>query len=415
MLGIDDMSTCMGDQLDKAFKDAVLLHPQEARSHFELVDPGVWRVDVSGRLSMLGKEWIGPYPFCIDGSEYDAYGLKSRIIASQQLFLSDIGVSVSASGLPKAWKMFIAVTIFFLLIVAMLAIMVLCHNSDVRSDEDVAKNSVDTILDDLHVRAEKRIVESKPSSLTQPSGNVTVHDSAKYGKSIKELARMAFRASRWDEGIRLVDQLTEAEADAELRYYIGVCYKEGFSVEHDYAEAFFWFKSAAELGNVAAQYELGLVYEKGNGVSRNFNDALRWYRIAAQRGNAMANLSIGLMYDEGKGVARNHTEAAQWYRKASNLGNAHSAYLLGNLYAKGLGVPQSFSIAAELYKKAASAGHAQAGFILGGFYEKGLGVSKSDSEASYWYKKSGELGNSAAMSSWQRLNGSDKMWVHPRK
>lgn len=415
MLGIDDMSTCMGDQLDKAFRDAVLLHPKEAKSHFELVDPGVWRVDVSGRLFMLGEEWIGPFPFCIDGDEYEAYGLKSRIITSQQLFLGDIGVPVPASGLPKAWKMFIAVSVFFLLIVVTLAIMVFCNNNDVGSEENVAKSSADPILDDLCARVEKHRVENKSSRLTQPAVNAAFHNSAQYGKSVKERARVAFRASRWDEGIRLVDQLTEEEADAELRYYIGVCYKEGFSVDHDYAEAFYWFKSAAELGNAAAQYELGLAYEKGNGVSRNFNDALRWYRIAAQRGNAMADLSIGLMYDEGKGVARNHTEAARWYRNASNLGNAHSAYLLGNLYAKGLGVPQSFSIAAELYKKAASAGHAQAGFLLGRFYENGQGVNKNNSEACYWYKKSGELGNSAALSAWQRLNGSKNMWLHPGK
>ena len=78
--------------IDDQFKEAIQRHPQEARSHFEVVDPGVWRVDESGRISGLGEEWMGPFRFVINGACYDAFGLRSRVVESQKTFLRDVGV-----------------------------------------------------------------------------------------------------------------------------------------------------------------------------------------------------------------------------------------------------------------------------------------------------------------------------------
>ena len=74
------------------FAKAVAEHPREARSHFDIVDPSVWRFEVKGQLGILGNDWVGPFPFEIEGIEYEAYGLKNRIAGSQRLFLSDLGI-----------------------------------------------------------------------------------------------------------------------------------------------------------------------------------------------------------------------------------------------------------------------------------------------------------------------------------
>ena len=43
-------------------------------------------------MGILGNDWVGPFPFEIEGIEYEAYGLKNRIAGSQRLFLSDLGI-----------------------------------------------------------------------------------------------------------------------------------------------------------------------------------------------------------------------------------------------------------------------------------------------------------------------------------
>ncbi len=406
-------------RIDDVFREAVRNHPKEAKSHFEIVDPGVWRYDVAGRLSGLGKEWVGPYQYRDDGVEYDAYGLRTGILASQMMFLEDLGIVAHPKGFSKPTKIVVSSVIGICVLVA-ISLYYLHGDEDNNKygrseEEDAWRAHADKVLKELHAKSEHHRTETfavrsqSASAISPPKPQIPK------APSIKERARAAFRASRWAEAIDLVDQLTEEEADAELRYYIGLCYKEGHAIEHDYAEAFRWFKSSAEMGNTAAQYELGQAYEKGNGVAVDFGQALKWYDEAARLGNAMATLSLGLMYEEGRGVVQNPAEAAEWYRKASDLGNAHAGYLLGLLYYDGRGVPQSYSSAAELYRKAGSAGHAHAGFLLGKMYETGTGINQSTSEALYWYKKAGELGHSEALSEWQRLSNTDKMWLHPKK
>ncbi len=408
-------------QIDSEFRNAVNSHPQRAKSHFEFVDPGVWRYDVAGRLGGLGKEWVGPFPFHIAGVKYEAYGLRSGILASQMLFLDDLGIVVQPPGFSKATKVIVSSGIGIGICMLVAISLYLYHgngrhNSTRGSEEGRAwRDHADKVLNELYATSEQR--KTKTVAVRSKSVSENLLPKLKIAKqlSIKERARAAFHASRWTAAIDLVEQLSEEEYDAELRYYIGICYKEGYELEHDYAEAFKWFKSAAEWGNTAAKYELGNAYEKGNGVKIDFGLALKWYGVAARAGNAMANLSLGLMYDEGRGVVQNPTKAAEWYRKASDLGNAHAGYLLGLLYYEGRGVQQSYSSAADLYRKAGSAGHAHAGFLLGKMYENGTGINQSTSEAIYWYKKAGELGHTEARSEWQRLSNTDKMWLHPKK
>ena len=43
-------------------------------------------------MGILGNDWVGPFPFEIEGIEYEVYGLKNRIAGSQRLFLSDLGI-----------------------------------------------------------------------------------------------------------------------------------------------------------------------------------------------------------------------------------------------------------------------------------------------------------------------------------
>lgn len=83
--------------LDGIFAEQVRLHPDEARSHFEIVDPDVWRVVEAGNAYLVlndGSDWRGPFSFSVGGIRYEAYAHRNRCAESQRLFLEDWGVEV---------------------------------------------------------------------------------------------------------------------------------------------------------------------------------------------------------------------------------------------------------------------------------------------------------------------------------
>jgi len=403
--------------LNDVFCEQIRLKPCEARSHFEVVDPGVWRIDRAGMLVGLGDDWAGPFCLRLDGVDYEAYGLKARLATSQRQFLEDVGISFDG-GMEVA--KLLRMGVIAVVVLAVVGVLVFMLFRPHQPSSAAAKQSDESGVDELFARAEARRVKNH---LPGNSSKVVTLDELKTmatkrnvgTASLKERARAAFQAGKWAEAIPLVDQLTEETVDADLMYYIGIAYKEGYAVEHDFPEALYWFRKSADGGHAGSQYEMGLANERGNGVQKNEAEAARWYRIAADRGNAPANLSLGILYEEGRGVVRSDSEAANLYRRGNDLGNAHAGYLLGKLYEEGRGVPLSLSKAAEYYRKAGTAGHALSGYLLGKMYEEGRGIQKDAGEALYWYEKAGKLGNSAAMSAWQRLRGTDKRWLHPEK
>ena len=222
----------MGKEIDEIFRKAVMDHPKMAKSHFEMVDPGVWRFDVSGRLSGLGDEWIGPYQFCEGGVDYEAYGLRKGIFASQTVFLADLGISVPERGLSGLVKVVsVAIGACLLVAVSVWFYDVADAQSESKTKHEpsesqcVESECTDAAINEMFEKLKKRNLEK--AARDKRSDSVGQPPPATVGKSIKERARDAFHASRWDEAINLVDQLSEKEADAELRYYIGICYKEG--------------------------------------------------------------------------------------------------------------------------------------------------------------------------------------------
>ena len=54
-------------------------------------------------------------------------------------------------------------------------------------------------------------------------------------------------------------------------------YANGYGMSQDYAEAFRWFRQAAEQGNAKAQYNLGLMYANGHGVHQDFHLSKEWF------------------------------------------------------------------------------------------------------------------------------------------
>ena len=112
----------------------------------------------------------------------------------------------------------------------------------------------------------------------------------------------------------------------------------------EYAEAFEYFRRAAEQHNAEAQYELGSLYWLDNGeegtlrsshrVRQDYKEALKWYMKAAAQGYVDAQLNLGVMYARGYGVPKDQLEAAKWYRLAAEEGNVLAKEFLQELERK---------------------------------------------------------------------------------
>ena len=87
------------------------------------------------------------------------------------------------------------------------------------------------------------------------------------------------------------------------------------------AEAFVWYRKAAEQGHMDAQCDLGYCYINGKGVSKDEVEAMKWYRKAAEQGRADVQYWLGHCYANGQGVPKDEKEAVKWYQKAAEEGH----------------------------------------------------------------------------------------------
>ena len=193
------------------------------------------------------------------------------------------------------------------------------------------------------------------------------------------------------EAFRWYKKAAEQEF-AAAQYNLGWCYDNGYGTEASKSEAFRWYKKAAEQGNAHAQYELGVRYTDGVSIKVNKAEAFRWYKAAAKQGYAIAQFSLGVCYDNGRGTTVNKLEAFRWYKKAAEQGYAAAQFNLGVCYANGQGTTVNKVEAFRWYKAAAEQGYAAAQFNLGVCYANGQGTTVNKAEAFRWYKAAAEQG-----------------------
>lgn len=101
----------------------------------------------------------------------------------------------------------------------------------------------------------------------------------------------------------------------------------------DYTEAFKWFISSAEQGNLEAQYLTGVMYMQGQGTEKSVSKAMRFFSRAAEGGYADAQYVVGQSYYKGLGIRPNRSEAEKWLGKAADNGHQAAKELLQELTA----------------------------------------------------------------------------------
>ena len=149
--------------------------------------------------------------------------------------------------------------------------------------------------------------------------------------------------------------------------------------QSDYDRAEWWYRHAAESGEVEAAVELGRFLDRQG----NTAEAEHWYRQAAEEGHVLAGQYLGvLLLQRGE-----EAEAEQLFRRAAEAGSSDSAFNLGQMLSA-----RDEQEAEQWFRQAANAGDSDAAFILGV-----RSVRRGDeAEAEQWYRQAAEAGDAKA-------------------
>lgn len=147
--------------------------------------------------------------------------------------------------------------------------------------------------------------------------------------------------------------------EAAAQFALAARYASGDGVEQDWAEAFKWFKLAAEQGMPTAQHNLAVMYERSRGTDQDLEQAAAWYEKAAEQGYPPSQFNLAVAYARGWGVQPDAAKAVTWFeRAAERIPQANLA--LAEIFENGVGVGRDLMRARGYYQLAATAGDQRA-------------------------------------------------------
>ena len=198
-------------------------------------------------------------------------------------------------------------------------------------------------------------------------------------------------------------------------YYIG---EDG--IDQSYAEAFKWYRRAAELGYNMAKIKMTLMLYRGLGTKQDLPQAFKnfseisWTQenfghFSPFRFNSVARYYAAKMSEADEVCSEDSAETFERYKVAAGLERIQSyesarnipkaIYKVADAYFMGIGVRQNFDKALKFYEKTFTKGdgrtpyHREAIKKVMWMYEFGEGIPQDKEKAAEWRKK---------------LNGSDE-------
>ena len=200
----------------------------------------------------------------------------------------------------------------------------------------------------------------------------------------------------------LFDQMAYAEAfdyyrkaaekeDGHAYYRLGILYKKGWGVTASETKAVEYFQKAADKQNPDGEYELACHYFG----QHDYEKTLTYAEKSAAQNYADAACLLGHLYEQGKGVEVDLTKALEWYEKAAPQNNeAKLNVAIFYLHAKG--TESNYDKAFQLFEELAQKGMVSSYNNLGYMYDNGLGTEKNEEEAYHWYRKGAEANDRVA-------------------
>ena len=206
-------------------------------------------------------------------------------------------------------------------------------------------------------------------------------------------------APEWQVPVANMDagEAAPAERVVQQDLLLAGNYLVGKGVEKDPAQAAYWFRKAADLGDPGAQNELGYLYTWGMGVGRDEAQAFRWFARAAGSGYPPAKLNLAVMYLKGVGVAQDAEMGRQLLTELAGKGNGRAENYLGIMYFIGYGVTEDRAAAEEWFRKAAQAKNPEGEYQMGALYFDTEGHERDYGKAAEYLRRSARAGYVPAM------------------
>lgn len=210
---------------------------------------------------------------------------------------------------------------------------------------------------------------------------------------------------RWKEQDRLRGE-AERKEDLRRRKRLGNEYLRGIGGKQDYVEAYYWYRTAADMGDVESKFLLGLIFaEGGYGLALDSVKATKWFLAAAMDGNAEAQLNVAFRYSSDWLTEEYMSNLAEYcdiepsnmwpsdknpndgrcleFHKIKGGGTKEDQYRLWNRKLRGDLEPDD-KIAADWLRRAADQDLAQAQMALARAYADGKGVPQRWEESYFW-------------------------------
>ena len=184
---------------------------------------------------------------------------------------------------------------------------------------------------------------------------------------------------------------------AEAQYFLS----KKLIDKHEYTEAVLWCRRSANNGCHKAEKLMGDIYRSGMyGEERDLERALFFYKKAAEGGNVKSWLVLARMFKKGEYVQQDYQEALRYYTKVlmvpddNEYGNSHweANQALAEMHLLGLGTPENGAKAALYCMENAQRGDDTSAYQAGEIFYYGLaGVEKDIPEAIRWYEMAAQM------------------------
>mmetsp|Transcript_20656 Transcript_20656/g.42129 ORF Transcript_20656/g.42129 Transcript_20656/m.42129 type:complete len:188 (-) Transcript_20656:772-1335(-) len=119
-----------------------------------------------------------------------------------------------------------------------------------------------------------------------------------------------------------VEKMKKRAEDGDVRAMVnlGCTYRKGdFGLCQDHAEAYRWFKKAADLKDTAGMCLAGFFLTHGLGVKTDVVYGMMLLTLAAERGSDLACFTVGWWFQSGvHGMRKDKKEALYWYKRATD-------------------------------------------------------------------------------------------------
>ncbi|MBQ6425897.1 MAG: toll/interleukin-1 receptor domain-containing protein [Clostridia bacterium] len=207
------------------------------------------------------------------------------------------------------------------------------------------------------------------------------------------------------------------EGNTTAMFYLLDCYKNGWGVEKDPEQEFYWSRKGAELGDVGCMIALANCYFYGEGTEKDYRESLAWDLRAAEAGSPSGMLDAAICYEDGYGVEADPVQAFKLYLECAEAelekipphyrDNAEEARNLGmynvaRCYVSGTGTEKDVSKAFEWMHRLADTGNPYGMYNLGLMYQNGFGTQEDPESAYFWFRKAADAGDAdgAYMTGW---------------